>query len=57
MKAKIYFKSNLSNAISINTGDAAFYFDKQYYTPTKSEKTKTLETKTSGFSIPVFSQG
>ena len=45
MKAEIYFKSNLSNAISIKTGDAAFYLDKQYYTPTKSEKDKNTRNK------------
>lgn len=45
MKAEIYFKSNVSNAISIKTGDAAFYLDKQYYTPTKSEKDKSTRNK------------
>lgn len=45
MKAEIYFKSNLSNAISIKIGDAAFYLDKQYYTPTKSEKDKNTRNK------------
>ena len=45
MKAEIYFKSNLCNAVSIKTGDAAFYLDKQYYTPTKSEKDKITRNK------------
>ena len=40
MKAEISFKSAMSNAISLKTGDAAFYLDSQYYTPSKSEKDK-----------------
>ena len=30
----------IANAVSLKTGDAGFYLDKQYYTPTKSEKDK-----------------
>ena len=42
-KAEVYFKSAIANAISLKTGDAGFYLDKQYYTPTKSEKDKKYE--------------
>ena len=45
VKAEIYFKSNLSNAISLKTGNAAFYLDQQYYTPSKSESDKTKRSK------------
>lgn len=39
-KAEVYFKSAIANAVSLKTGDAGFYLDKQYYTSTKSEKDK-----------------
>lgn len=39
-KAEVRFKSAISNAVSLKTGDAGFYLDRQYYTPTKSEKDK-----------------
>lgn len=37
-KAEVRFKSAVSNAVSIKTQDAVFYLDRQYYTPSKSEK-------------------
>lgn len=39
-KAEVRFKSAIANAVSLKTGDAGFYLDRQYYTPTKSEKDK-----------------
>lgn len=39
-KAEIQFKSHLSNAISLKTGDAVFYLDKNNYTPSKGERDK-----------------
>lgn len=44
-KAEIYFKSAIANAVSLKTGDAGFYLDKQYYTPTKSEKDKKTRNR------------
>lgn len=44
-KAEVYFKSAIANAVSLKTGDAGFYLDKQYYTPTKSEKDKKTRNK------------
>lgn len=37
-KVEIRFKSALSNAVSIKTENAGFYLEKEYYTPSKSEK-------------------
>ena len=39
-KAEVRFKSAIANAVSLKTGDSGFYLDRQYYTPTKSEKDK-----------------
>jgi len=39
-KAEIQFKSHLSNSISIKTKDPTFYINKDYYTPSKSERDK-----------------
>lgn len=39
-KAEIQFKSHLSNSISIKTENPTFYIDKDYYTPSKSERDK-----------------
>ena len=36
-KAEVYFKSAVANAVSLKTGDAGFYLNKQFYTPSKSE--------------------
>ena len=44
-KAEVYFKSAIANAISLKTGDAGFYLDKQYYTPARSEKDKKTRNK------------
>lgn len=44
-KAEVYFKSAVANAVSLKTGDAGFYLDRQYYTPSKSEKDKKTSTK------------
>lgn len=44
-RAEVYFKSAIANAISLKTGDAGFYLDKQYYTPTKSEKDKKTRNR------------
>ena len=48
-KAEIFFKSNVSNALSLKTGDAAFYLDKQYYTPSKGERFKVTREKNTRF--------
>lgn len=54
-KAEIRFKSAIANAVSLKTGDAGFYLDKQYYTPTKSEKDKkTRNRNVSFFHIKFF---
>lgn len=44
-KAEVYFKSAVSNAVSLRTGDAGFYLDKKSYTPSKSEKGKKTRKK------------
>ena len=49
-KAEVRFKSAIANAVSLKTGDAGFYLDRQYYTPTKSEKDK----KTRNRNITIF---
>lgn len=48
-KAEVYFKSAIANAISLKTGDAGFYLNKQYYTPTKSEKDKKTRNRNVSF--------
>lgn len=54
-KAEVYFKSAIANAVSLKTGDAGFYLDKQYYTSTKSEKDKkTRNRNVSFFSTKFF---
>ena len=45
-KAEVRFKSAIANAVSLKTGDAGFYLDRQYYTPTKSEKDKKTSNLT-----------
>ena len=44
-KAEVRFKSAIDNAVSLKTGDAGFYLDRQYYTPTKSEKDKKTRNR------------
>lgn len=44
-KAEVRFKSTIANAVSLKTGDAGFYLDRQYYTPTKSEKDKKTRNR------------
>ena len=44
-KAEVRFKSVIANAVSLKTGDAGFYLDRQYYTPTKSEKDKKTRNR------------
>lgn len=44
-KAEVYFKSAVANAVSLKTGDAGFYLDKQSYTPSKSEKDKKTRNR------------
>lgn len=44
-KAEVYFKSAVANAVSLKTGDAGFYLDAQYYTPSKSEKDKKTRNR------------
>jgi len=48
-KAEVYFKSAIANAVSLKTGDAGFYLDEQYYTPTKSEKNKKTRNRNVSF--------
>lgn len=36
--AEIQFRSNLANAVSLETNDPIFYIDKKFYTPTQGEK-------------------
>lgn len=48
-KAELYFKSAIANAISLKTGDAGFYLDRQYYTPSKSEKDKHTRNRNVSF--------
>lgn len=55
-KAEIYFKNAVANAVSLKTQNAGFYLDKQYYTPTKSEKDKkTRNRNVSFFNMKFFS--
>ena len=56
-KAEVYFKSAIANAISLKTGDAGFYLDKQYYTPTKSEKDKKTRNRNVSFFNTKFFSG
>lgn len=44
-KAEIYFKTAIANAVSLKTGDAGFYLNSQFYTPSKSEKDKKTRNK------------
>ena len=44
-KAEVRFKSAIANAVSLKTGDAGFYLDRQYYTPTESEKDKKTRNR------------
>ena len=44
-KAEVRFKSAIANAVSLKTGDEGFYLDRQYYTPTKSEKDKKTRNR------------
>ena len=44
-KAEVRFKSAIANDVSLKTGDAGFYLDRQYYTPTKSEKDKKTRNR------------
>ena len=44
-KAEFVLKSAIANAVSLKTGDAGFYLDRQYYTPTKSEKDKKTRNR------------
>ena len=44
-KAEVRFKSAIANAVSLKTGDAGFYLDRQYYTPTKSENDKKTRNR------------
>ena len=44
-KAEVYFKSAIANAVSIKTGNAGFYLDRQFYTPSKSEKDKKTRNR------------
>lgn len=44
-KAEVRFKSAIANAVSLKTGDAGCYLDRQYYTPTKSEKDKKTRNR------------
>lgn len=54
-RAEVYYKSAIANAVSLKTGDAGFYLDRQYYTPTKSEKDKkTRKRNVSFFNINFF---
>ena len=56
-KAEIYFKSAMANAISLKTGDATFYLNMQYYTPTKSEKDKKTRNRNVSFFHTKFFKG
>ncbi len=48
-KAELFFKSSIANAVSLKTGNAGFYLDQQYYTPTKSEKDKKTKDRNRHF--------
>ena len=54
-KAEVRFKSAIANAVSLKTGDAGFYLDRQYYTPTKSEKDKKTRNRNITFFNTKFS--
>ncbi len=56
-KAEVYFKSAIANAVSIKTGDAGFYLNKQYYTPTKSERDKKTRNRNVSFFNSKFFAG
>ena len=56
-KAEIRFKSAIANAVSLKTRDAGFYLDKQYYTPTKSEKDKKTRNRNVLFFYTKFFAG
>ena len=56
-KAEVRFKSAIANAVSLKTGDAGFYLDKQYYTPTKSEKDKKTRNRNVSFFHTKFFAG
>ena len=56
-KAEIRFKSAIANAVSLKTRDAGFYLDKQYYTPTKSEKDKKTRNRNVSFFHKKFFDG
>ncbi len=47
----------IANAVSLKTGDAGFYLDKQYYTPTKSEKDKKNRNRNVSFFHTKFFAG
>lgn len=49
VKAEIYIKSSISNSVSLKTGDAGFYLDKQWYTPSKSARDKKTRKKNINF--------
>ena len=53
-KAEVRFKSAIANAVSLKTGDAGFYLDRQYYTPTKSEKDKKTRNRNITFFNTIF---
>ena len=44
-KAEVHFKSAIANAISLKTNNAGFYLDRQFYTPSKSEKDKKTRNR------------
>lgn len=48
-KAEIQFKSHLSNAVSLKTEDAAFYLDKNNYTPSKGDRDKNKRNSNQKF--------
>ena len=56
-KAEVRFKSAIANAVSLKTGDAGFYLDKQYIHQQKVRKIKKPEIEMLHFSIQNFSQG
>ena len=56
-KAEVCFKSAIANAVALKTGDAGFYLDKQYYTPTKSEKDKKTRNRNVSFFHTKFFAG
>ena len=48
-KAELQFKSHLSNAVSLKTGDEAFYLNKGYYTETKGDNDKNKRNSNKKF--------